>query len=140
MKWLETIALHFGTCYHSTSFNNIELFNKKMLIHLTVLDIQTKKYLLLYKVTIKNPPYGDKDSTNADINTNTKRKLIFRVGYKKKIGLGIQSFFCKEDGRLVFCRGGFRGNLDVQKYRHTEREGVGNIDHSKRGTVNKFQL
>ena len=33
-----------------------------MLIHRTVLDIQTKRYLLLYKVTIKNPPYGDKDS------------------------------------------------------------------------------
>ena len=33
-----------------------------MLIHQTLLDIQTKGHLLLYKVTIKNPPYGDKDS------------------------------------------------------------------------------
>ena len=62
MKWLETIAFHFGTCCHSKGFNNTELFNKKMLIHKTVLDIQAKGYLLLYKVTFKKPPYGDKDS------------------------------------------------------------------------------
>ena len=94
MKWLETIALHFKTCCHSKSFNNIELFDEKMLIHQTVLDIQTKGYLLLYKVTIKNPPYEAKTLlTYADINTNTKRKPFFWGGVQKKFGFGVQSFF-----------------------------------------------
>ena len=79
MKWLETIALNFGTCCHSRSFSNIEWFNKKMLIHQTVFDIQTKKQLFLYKVNTKNP-------------TNTKRKLFIGVSFKKKIGLGSNHF------------------------------------------------
>ena len=82
MKWLETIALHFKTCCHSTSFNNIELFNKKkFLIHKTVLDIQTKIYLLLYKVTIKNPPYGDKDSLDQCRYKHQYQKKTLFLGW-----------------------------------------------------------
>ena len=91
MKWLETIALHFKTCCHSKSFNNIELFNKQMLIHQTVLDIQTKRYLLLYKVTIKNPPYGDKDSLDqCRYKHQYQKKTLFWGWSLKKCWYGVQ--------------------------------------------------
>ena len=61
-----------------------------MLIHQTVLDIQTKRYLLLYKVTIKNPPYGEKDSLDQCSNKHQYQKKTLFWGGVKKIG-GMES-------------------------------------------------
>ena len=95
-----------------------------MLIHQTVLDIQTKRYLLLYKVTIKNPPYSNKDSPDQYRYKNQyqKKTLFWGVGFKKNLGMG-SIHFLEEGWEIVkFFKGGFRGHLDVQKYRHTDRK------------------
>ena len=94
MKWLETIAFHFKTCCHSKSFDSIELFNKKMLIHQTVLDIQTKRYLLFYKVSIKSPQYGDKDSLDQCRYKHQyqKKKPFSGGGVQKNVGMGSNIF------------------------------------------------
>ena len=118
MKWLETIALHFGTCCHSKSFNNIGLFNKKMLIHKTVWIYKKKDIYYCIKSLLKTFHTGTKTlSINVDINTNIKKNSFFGEGLKKT-GLGIQSFFVggREIG-LFFCRGGLGV---IWMYRNTD--------------------
>ena len=61
-----------------------------MVIHKIVLDIQTKRYLLLYKVTTKDPPYGDKDQCRY--KHKYQKKTLFWVGFKKNVGMGSNHF------------------------------------------------
>ena len=61
-----------------------------MLVHQTVLDIQTKKDIYYcIKSLLKILHTGTKTLlTNGDINTNTKRKPFFGVGLKKMLVWG----------------------------------------------------
>ena len=106
MKWLKTIALNFGTCCHNKSFNNIELLNKILLIHQTVLEIRTKIYFSLYKDTTKNPPYGDNNSVDQFGNKHQYQKnSFFGMGLQKMLGWGSNYFSVGGMGDCFFLRG-----------------------------------